>query len=173
MTHICISKLGHCWLGQWFVACLAPSHYLNQCSDFVNWILRCKLQWNFNRNSYFLLKENAFENIVHETAAILSQPQCVNSFCAVVEDPHILPENVNSLAPERCVYSIRLVNNFNLNFVIDISNISCAIAIGECHRTTSMIRDCVNPIGQEVITWTNDDHGMWHHMVFPSHNLLM
>ena len=58
-----------------------------------------KLQWNFNRNSYIftqensavlkkavklnhslthsLTQENAFENVVWRTAAILSQPQCV------------------------------------------------------------------------------------------------
>ena len=38
-----------------------------------------RLQWNFNQNSYILIKEIAFQNAVGEAAAILSQPQCVNS----------------------------------------------------------------------------------------------
>ena len=41
------------------------------------WNLRNKLQWNFRRNSYIFIQENAFENIACETAAILSRPQCV------------------------------------------------------------------------------------------------
>ena len=30
---------------------MAPSHYLNQCWDIVNWTIRNKLQWNFYWNS--------------------------------------------------------------------------------------------------------------------------
>ena len=30
-----------------------PNHYLNQCWVIVNWILRNKLQWNFNQNTKF------------------------------------------------------------------------------------------------------------------------
>ena len=30
------------------------------------------LQWNVNPNSYILIQEKAFENVVHEMAAILS-----------------------------------------------------------------------------------------------------
>ena len=54
-----------------------PSHYLNQCWDIVNWTLRNELQWNFNQNSYIFIQENAFENVVWKTVAILSRPQCV------------------------------------------------------------------------------------------------
>ena len=39
----------------------APSHYLNQCWDIIDWILRNKLQWNFNQNSYIFIQENAFK----------------------------------------------------------------------------------------------------------------
>ena len=42
--------------------------------------LRNKLQWNFNQNSGIFTQENAFENVVCETAAILSGPQCINEF---------------------------------------------------------------------------------------------
>ena len=51
-----------------------------QCWNIVNWTLRNKLQWNFNRNSYIFIQENAFENVVWKMAAILSRPQCVKFF---------------------------------------------------------------------------------------------
>ena len=57
----------------------APSHYLKQCWIIVNWTLRNKLQWNFNRNSNILIQGNALEHVVCEMAYILSRPQCVNS----------------------------------------------------------------------------------------------
>ena len=55
----------------------APSHYLNQCWNIVNWAPRNKLQWTLNRNSYIFIQEHAFENVVRKTTAILSPPQCV------------------------------------------------------------------------------------------------
>ena len=62
------------------MACrLVPSHYLTQFWIIVNWTLRNKLQWNFNRNSNIFNKKNALENVVCEMASILSRPQCVNS----------------------------------------------------------------------------------------------
>ena len=69
-----------CRLAHWYrdkMAKSAPSHYLNQCWNSVKSTLRNKLQWNFNRNSYVFIKENAFENVVWKMAAILSRPQCV------------------------------------------------------------------------------------------------
>ena len=57
----------------------APSHYLNQCWNIVNWILGKTFQWNFNWNHNIFIQENVFEIVVCETAAILPQPQCVNS----------------------------------------------------------------------------------------------
>ena len=62
---------------EWLVAWTAPCHYLNQCWHIVNWTLRNKLQWNFNRNSNILIQENAVESVVCQTAAILSRPQWV------------------------------------------------------------------------------------------------
>ena len=35
----------------------APSHYLNQCLNIVDWTLRNKLQWNFYRNSNIFIHE--------------------------------------------------------------------------------------------------------------------
>ena len=55
------------------------SDYLNQCCNGVNWTPGSKLQWNLDCNIYILIRENAFQNVVWKTAAILSLPQCVNS----------------------------------------------------------------------------------------------
>ena len=48
-----------------------------------------KLQWNFNRNSYFFIEENVFENVDCEKAAIFFWLQCVK----ITDDSHeiILP----------------------------------------------------------------------------------
>ena len=51
----------------------APSHYLKQCWNIINWTLAKKLQWNLNRNSHTFIKENAFENVVWKMTAILSR----------------------------------------------------------------------------------------------------
>ena len=45
--------------------------------EYCYWTGRNKLQWKFNWNSYFIIQENVFENVVWKIAAILSQPQCV------------------------------------------------------------------------------------------------
>ena len=52
----------------------APSHYLNQYWLIVNRTFRNKLRWN----SKLFINENAFENVVCETAAILSRWKCLN-----------------------------------------------------------------------------------------------
>ena len=39
------------------MARLALSRYLNQCWDIVNWSLRNKFPWDFNRNSYIFTQE--------------------------------------------------------------------------------------------------------------------
>ena len=45
----------------------------------VNWNLKNKLQWNFNRNSYIFIQENTFETVVCGIAAMLSRPHCVKN----------------------------------------------------------------------------------------------
>ena len=83
MTHICVGNIIiiRYWFRWWLVAWSAPSHYLNRCLNIVNWTLRNKLQWKLKRNSYIFFQDNAFENIVCETAGILSRPQCVKHVC--------------------------------------------------------------------------------------------
>ena len=58
--------------------CSAPSHYLNQCWNIVNWTLGNKIQWNLIQNLYIFIQENAFEN-VWKTVAILSQLHYIKS----------------------------------------------------------------------------------------------
>ena len=67
----------HHRFSQWLVAWTAPSHYMNQCWNVVNWSLRNKLQWNSYRNYCIFIHENALESVVCEMAAMLSRPQCV------------------------------------------------------------------------------------------------
>ena len=71
-------KTNNHWFRQWLVAWTAPSHYLNQCWNIVDWTRRNKLQWNLNKNSNIFIHENALQNIVWKMAAILSRPQCIN-----------------------------------------------------------------------------------------------
>ena len=77
VTHICVSQAYHHWFRWWLVAWPAPSHYLNQCWNIVNWTLGNKVQWKCDRNSYIFIQENALENVVWEMASILSRPQCL------------------------------------------------------------------------------------------------
>ena len=48
VTYACVSKLAIIGSDYWS----APSNYLNQCWNIVNWTLRNKLKWNFSQNSY-------------------------------------------------------------------------------------------------------------------------
>ena len=120
MTHICVSELtiigsDNSWP--------APSHYLNQCWNIVNWTLRNKLQWIFNRNSYIFIHENAFENVVCEMAAILSRPQCVNLCSSLRLNPcnpvKILPQSifVSFIRKKGISWSLYFMRMENLVFV--------------------------------------------------------
>ena len=58
---------------------VAPSHYLNQCWNFVNWTPRNKVQWYSNRNPYVFIQENPFQNVVWKIMVILSRSQFVKA----------------------------------------------------------------------------------------------
>ena len=73
VPHIRVSESGQHRFRWWFVAYSAPYHYLNQCWIIVNWAPRNKLQLTFNQNSKHVIQENAYENIVCETAVIFFQ----------------------------------------------------------------------------------------------------
>ena len=63
----------------------APSRYMNQCWNIINWAYGNKFQWNLNQH------ENAIENFVWKMAAILSQLQCVSFTTGV----HFMLQSVN------------------------------------------------------------------------------
>ena len=44
------------WFRYWLVAWSAPSHYLNQCWNIINWTPRNKLQWNLKGNSHIFIQ---------------------------------------------------------------------------------------------------------------------
>ena len=68
-------------LVQTMACCLVGAKPLSQpMLWYLNWTLRNKLQWNFNRNSYIFIQRNGPENVVFEMAATLSRPRCVKPF---------------------------------------------------------------------------------------------
>ena len=102
VTHICVSTTcQHCFRW-WPAAWLAPSHYLNQYWNVVNWTLRNKLQWNLNQNSYLFIQGNAFKNIGRKLAAILSRPQCAKD----------IKKSVHSW-PQQCTFFNRCILMLN------------------------------------------------------------
>ena len=78
----------HHWFRYWLVTWLAPSHYLHQCWNIVNWASRNKLRWNISGNSCILIQENPFQNAIWKMVAILFQLQCVNWLRHICELGH-------------------------------------------------------------------------------------
>ena len=56
---------------------VGPSHYLDQSWNIVNSNLWNRFQWILKLNSYIFIKENAYENVFCEIAAILSSGRWV------------------------------------------------------------------------------------------------
>ena len=92
VTHICVSKLIIIGSDNGLSPSRRQAIYQNQCWNIVNLTLGNKLQWNLNRNWYIFIQENAFENIVCVTAAILSRPQCVKDLEYVGASPVTSPK---------------------------------------------------------------------------------
>ena len=97
MTHICVSKLtiNSIQFNRLFRH-IGPNKLLNWIeslaqtmpwrrsgaiiwTNVVYWTPRNKLQWNLNWNSYNIIQEDPFENVIWKMAAILSRPQCVET----------------------------------------------------------------------------------------------
>ena len=68
VSHICVCKLTI------IVTWPAPSHYLNQCWNIVNWTLRNKLQWDLNRNSLTFSSEKMRSKV----SSVKRQPFCLS-----------------------------------------------------------------------------------------------
>ena len=63
-----------------FVACSAPSHYLNRCWLIENWTPWNKLLWNLNQNVIISSQEIAFANVVCIISTILFLSQYVLAY---------------------------------------------------------------------------------------------
>ena len=94
---------------------------LNQCWNIVNWTLRNKLQWNFNRNLNIFIEENAFENVAWKMAAILSRPQCINSINAWPVDIMVPKSPRRPLSQHSFLISRHIANNKDI-FSLAIDN---------------------------------------------------
>ena len=62
-------------------------NYLNQSCNIVNWTLKNKFQWTFNRNWYISIRENKFENVVWKMASI--KCLCLNVFSVTEGQPYV------------------------------------------------------------------------------------
>ena len=88
LPHICVSEYSE------------PSHYLNKCWVIVNWTTKNTLQWNFNQNTNLFIHDSASENIVCETAVILSRGRWVNDVFLIgwnTRNGITSPQNINML----------------------------------------------------------------------------
>ena len=72
VTHMCVSKLTIIGSDN----DLPPEAML----EYYQIVLRNKIRWNCNRNSYNFIQENAFGNVDKKTASALSRSQCVILF---------------------------------------------------------------------------------------------
>ena len=80
MTHICVGNL----VQQWFRSPVRRQSIIWSNADLIiNWTTRNKLQWNFNQHMKIFIQENAFENVVCATVAILTHWGRVKHICVV------------------------------------------------------------------------------------------
>ena len=81
LKHVCVSKIINIFFSENdFVAWPAPSHYLKQYWNIVNWTHGYELHWNFNRDLYIFISENVFQNVVCKMTSISSRPLWVRAW---------------------------------------------------------------------------------------------
>ena len=78
VPHIRVSESSQHRFRSWFVACSAPSHYLNQCWLIANRNPVNKFQWNSYQNSIIFYQENAFEIVVCPSGGRFVQGKLLN-----------------------------------------------------------------------------------------------
>ena len=84
--------------------------------------LRKIFQWNLNKNTSILIRENAFENTVRKMAAILSRPQCVKpnkpyAYCTECSVENILETRPIDLLGTKCLIGA-VVSATHCNFEV-------------------------------------------------------
>ena len=128
----------------------APSHYLIQCWNIVNWTVRNKLQWNFHRNSNIFIQENAFENLVRNMAAILSRPRCVKGKGLATQEP----EHQLSWYWTRYPWTYFSVTGLNqLSFEPDVTCILTSRAFLWKHLSFDIIGLKYHSMGSYIMAW--------------------
>ena len=155
MPHICVSRSGEHWFRYWLVAYSAPSHYQNQCYQCwftANWTLRNKFQWNFSQRTTCFIHENASENIVCETVAILSRGRWVNF--------NIFVTNTNLHKQFSCTYyfshQYRLCRLY-LNKLFNFIPLGCVWLKTVYLSTDWLVTKCYSPIGWMVFGHLNTE----------------
>ena len=159
MPHICVIESGWHWFRYWLVAYTASSHYLKQCWNIVNWTLRNKLQWNFNRNSNIFTQENVFESIVCNMAAILSRKRWVYTFSHMLLLLSCMFSNTDRiLAMSPNVYNFFqfsfLINDFVEPFVCQMKYFTKTNKILQDFINFTIYYDILPPHGSEHKSWT-------------------
>ena len=145
MTHICVSKQikenikALRQLPSMILPWSAPSHYLNQCWNIVNWKLRTKVQWNFNRNSNIFIQENGFESVVCEMAAILSQPQCVKDDWPFPFSELILPRNINHSSWTNAIWYYLSIHYFIIHSMSCIKHVCLCMPLEITTEATNTV----------------------------------
>ena len=87
LTHTPCAAYMHQWIVSAFFQIMTCRLFGTKCWVIVNWNLRKKLQWNFNRSTKLFIHENAYENIVREMTAILSRADELSRWkCIVYKD---------------------------------------------------------------------------------------
>ena len=104
----------------------APSHYLSQYWLNVNWTLRNKLHWYFNRHSIIFIEEFTFENVVCDFPAKLSRGRWVNCVCHLThwgrdEIDEILQTTFSNAFSWMKMYWFRLRFHWNLFPIVQLT----------------------------------------------------
>ena len=129
VPHICVSELGQHWFRWWLVACIVPSHYLNQGCIMTNWTLTNKRKWNFNKNTTVFIYDNAFENVIYEMVVILFRGRRVNHL------HHLSFEKLKYIFMSPKIYSARPGLNMNRNHICPDNNSLFKTAFRLSHET--------------------------------------
>ena len=84
--HICVAKLGRHWFRKWLVACLTPSHYLNQWCLCINHTPMNKLQSENYRNKPVFINEIVLKFIICNLLPFYSgEDALTTAHCQILE----------------------------------------------------------------------------------------
>ena len=111
MTHICVSALAIIGSDNGLSPGRRQAIIWSNAGIFY-WTIGHKLQRNIYRNWYIFIRENPFENVVWNTAAILSRSQYVNNLCQC----HCRKPCVQNKSTKLRCYPLKCITFFILHF---------------------------------------------------------